>query len=111
MAVWKNINPGTGGSLRGSISYDGAKGDSFWEIRQDETPFKDEAARERSLMQKANKTNMKKFATIPDIVAIEIAEKYGINIHDPLTSGDTDKMKRFKHIIMTEYKHLVVNNA
>lgn len=111
MAVWKNVNPGTGGSLRGSIQYDGAKGESHWQLSQDEQPFLDQAKRDREASLLKTDKNFKKFATIPDIVAIEVAEKYGIDIHDPTVMRDRDKMNRFKYIVMTEYRHLVVNNA
>ena len=56
---------------------------------------------------KDNKLGAKKFATIPDIVAIEINEKYGIDLHDPATGSDKDKMTRFKYIVRTQYPYLL----
>ena len=113
MAKWKNIRSATGGTLQGSFEYkDGESiNDSTWQFYQDETPFKDEAKAEREAGVKKTHMNHRKFATIPDIVAIEVLTKYGIDIHDPNIMHDKAKMNRFKHIIMTEYKHLVVNNA
>ena len=111
MAKWKNVHSGTGGTLSGSIEYDGHKGESQWQIYQDEKPFLDQAKLEREAVTKSTHMKHRKFATIPDIVALEIMQKYGIDIHDPNVMHDTDKMKRFKYIVMTEYKHLVVNNA
>ena len=109
MAKWKNIRSATGGSLGGSIQYD--KDDSRWELRQDETPFIDQAKRDREAGSKKTHNGHKKFATIPDIVAIEIMERHGINIHDHNIMHDREKMQRFKNIIMKDYKYLVVNNA
>ena len=111
MAKWKNVSSGTGGTLKGSIEYEGATGESMWQITQDEKPFLDQAKLDREAGTKNTHMGHRKFATIPDIVALEIREKYGIDIHDPLIMHDKDKMKRFKYIVMTEYKHLVVNNA
>ena len=109
MAKWNNIHSATGGSLSGSIEYNGSVDNAMWKVYQDEKPFVDQAKVEREGT-KSN-THHKKFATIPDIVALEVLTKYGIDIHDPDITYDRERMNRFKHIIMTEYKHLVVNNA
>ena len=111
MAKWKNVNPGTGGSMRGSINYDGATGLSDWQIYQDEQPFIDDAKMERDSIQKQNNAGHRKFATIPDIVAIEVMEKFGIDIHNPETIKDRVEMMKFKKIIMDHYPYLVVNKA
>ena len=110
MARWKDIRSATGGTLKGTIQYD--KGDDArWEFKQDETPFIDEAKRERDAGTKKTHNSHRKFATIPDIVAIEILNLHGIDIHDPNIMKDRNKMQRFKNIIMKDYKYLVVNNA
>jgi len=111
MARWKNIHGGTGGSLKGGIEYEGEAGESFWQLYQDEKPFIEQAKIDRELGTKATHHNHKKFATIPDIVSIEVMQKYGIDIHNPEHSGDYWTMKRFKQIIMQDYPHLVVNKA
>ena len=111
MAKWNNVNPGTGGSLRGSFEYDGSAGESTWGLYQDEKPFLDQAKLDRDAGTKSTHMGHRKFATIPDIVAIEVMEKYGIDIHDPTIMHDREKMARFKQIIMTDYRYLVVNNA
>ena len=110
MAKWKNLSSfNSGGSLNAVVDYDADE--SRWQIKQDETPFVDQAKRDREAGNKMTHNGHKKFATIPDIVAIEIAEKYGIDIHDQHIMHDRNKMQRFKQIIMTDYKYLVVNNA
>ena len=111
MAKWKNVNPGTGGSLRGSFEYDGPVGESSWQLYQDEQPFIDDAKMERDSLQKKNHMGHRKFATIPDIVAIDVMEKFGVDIHNPETIRDPVEMRKFKSIIMTHYPYLVVNKA
>ena len=112
MARWVDNNTKqltSGGTLTGGIAYEGKE--SFWQIKQDEQPFLDQAKMDREQTQIQTKMNHKKFATIPDIVAIEIAEKHGIDIHDPTIFADREKMNRFKQIVMRDYAYLVVNKA
>ena len=77
-----------------------------WEVNQEMDPFLAQAKYDRDNA-KMQRGHIKKFATIPDLVSIEIMEKHGLNIHDPATMGDADKMKKLKYIIQTEYKHLM----
>ena len=107
MAKW-TVTPGTvNNSMKGSIEYDrhGSIDDSTWQIYQDEKPFLEQAKMDRETQKEVN--GFKKFATIPDVVAIEILTKYGIDIHDPNTMSDSDKMKKFKKIIQQDYKYLL----
>ena len=107
MAKWK-VNPGTAhNSLKGTIDYTDTE--SRWQIEQDEKPFIDMVKDERETHNNKH-THMKKFATIPDIVAIEIMENYGLNIHDPEFMSDKDKLTKLKQIILQHYKYLVVNS-
>ena len=39
-------------------------------------------------------THHKKFATIPDLVAIELLEKYNLDIHDPAFMQDKAALNR-----------------
>ena len=111
MAKWKNIKSATGGTISGGIEYGGAVGESSWELYQDEKPFIEQAKMEREQNTKENIIGGKKFASIPDIVAIEVMQKYGVNIHDPEHSSCKWTMARFKQIIMKDYPYLVVNKA
>ena len=108
MARWKLNQAG----LQGSFEYDaGAKtGESIWRFEQDEKPFLEQAKRDREAGTKDTNSGYRKFATIPEIVAIEINAKYGIDVHDPTFFADIDKKAKFFTIIRTEYPHLVVNN-
>ena len=103
MAKWK-VNPG---ALKGSIEYD--HHESRWQIEQDETPFIDMNKDERETQSNMH-THMRKFATIPDLVAIEILTKYGLDIHDPTFMHDKDRLARLKQIVLQDYKYLVVSS-
>jgi len=108
MAKWNVGDKKNPGSLQGTFEYEAgsATGESVWTVQQDEKPFIEQAKRDRDAGQNS-KSGYKKFATIPDIVAIDILNKYGIDIHDPNTMQDQTKMTRFKNIIKSEYKYLL----
>jgi len=108
MAKWNVGDKTNPGSLQGTFEYESgsATGESIWKIQQDEKPFIEQAKRDRDLGNNS-KAGYKKFATIPDIVAIDILNKYGIDIHDPATMQDQTKMNKFKQIIKSEYKYLL----
>ena len=104
MAKW-TVTPGTiNNNMSGSVEYDG--NESRWQIYQDETPYLEQAKRDREQVQKKD-VGYKKFATIPDIVAIEVKEKYGIDIHAYDAMHDKDLMARFMVIIRQDYPHLL----
>ena len=79
-------------------------------LRQNIKPFLENANKDRELARDAKiKTPYRKFATIPDIVALDVFTKHKINIHDDMHARDPQTMAKFKQIIRTEYPHLVVN--
>lgn len=108
MAKWKVGDKTAPGSLKGTFEYDSgsATGHSYWAVEQDEKPFLEAAKMDRDRGQRSD-TGYRKFATIPDIVAIEILQKYGIDIHDPETMQNPAEMTKFKNIIKSEYKYLL----
>ena len=106
MAKWI-VNPaGKGNNLQGAIDYTDTE--SRWQVYQDEKPFIEEVKREKE--NQSNNSHMKKFATVPDIVAMEILTKYGLDIHSPTFMHDPDGLKKLKQIILTDYKYLVVSS-
>ena len=108
MAKWTVIPKTINNSLAGKIEYDGGyKGESRWQIYQDEKPFLEQAKQDREATKKKTDKGYKKFATIPDIVAIEVKEKYGIDIHDQTFMHDQDKKAKFMTIIRQDYPHLL----
>lgn len=51
----------------------------------------------------------RKFATIPDSIALKILMDHGLDLHDPMFMHDKDKVAKFKKIFMEEYRDLIVN--
>ena len=95
-----------GGTLSGIIGFEDTK--VHRSVAQDIKPILDEVKEDRAAGFN-RKANYRKFASIPDVVAIEIATKYGINIHNDETIKDKSEMKKFKNIIIREYPYLLVS--
>jgi len=94
------------GALSGIIGFEDTK--THRRVSQDIKPILDEVKEERAAGFN-RKANYRKFASIPDVVAIEIATKYGINIHNDETIRDQSEMKKFRNIIIREYPYLLVS--
>lgn len=105
MAKW-NVKQREG--FGGTFEYDAGKmdGEYMWTLTQDEKPFIEQAKLDREEQSKRD-IGYKKFATIPDIVAVEIMMKHGIDIHDADTFRDKSLMNKFYYIVKTEYPYLV----
>lgn len=104
MAKWK-VRPETvNNSLYGEFDY--TDNESRWRVYQDETPFIEQAKLDRE-QQSSKDVGYKKFATIPDIVAIEIKEQHGIDIHAVDFMDDKDKLAKFMVIIRQDYPYLL----
>ena len=93
---------GTTSTLRGGLDETTAE----WKVYQDEKPFIEQAKQEREQARKAD-LGYKKACTIPDIVAIDLLHKYGLDVHDPKFMHDSDRVKKVLHIIKTEYPYLM----
>jgi len=94
------------GDVEGKIEFeDGMRG---WSVTQNIDPFLKDAKEQRDIGFN-KKTHYRKFASIPDVVAIEVMTNHGINIHDPEVIRDKWEMKKFKNIIIKEYPYLVVS--
>ena len=108
MAKWKMNN----GATQATFEYASGQtaGSSNWTFTQDEKPFIEQAKRDREKGWLDNKSKMKKFATIPEIVAIEIKDKWGLDIHHPEFMNDDEKKAKFFSIIRSDYSYLVVNS-
>lgn len=113
MKKW-NVTPGANPNdvnLRGEVYYDkGIAAD--WRVTQDLDPFLKQVKRERDLLADnplAKKNHYRKFATIPDVIAIEIMENHGLDIHHPEFMKTPEEVKKLKKVIMTEYPDLIVS--
>ena len=76
MAKWR-VKPSQDArtSMTGTFEYDSGTvgGEHAWSVTQDVKPFLEQAKIDREL-QKTGSNGMKKFATVPDIVAIDIKD-------------------------------------
>ena len=81
-------------------------------LEQDISPYRAYAEQQRYLDSLNPRTtrNYRSFAIIPDIVAVDILTKYGIDIHAPEFMSDETAKRRFRHIVMTEYPQLMTSN-
>jgi len=93
--------------------------DSF-KVKLDDTNFRLEqkvddyveyAAQQRDLDEGLKSTRQyRSFCIIPDIVAIDILVKYGIDVHAPDFMHHPDQVRKFKQIMQTEYSKLLTSN-
>ena len=56
-------------------------------------------------------SHYRSFAIIPDIVAIDILEKHGINLHHTEFMSNKEDVAKLKRIIKSEYPHLLTSNV
>jgi hypothetical protein len=84
------------------------KDDNF-QVSQDITGFLEQAKLDRDIANEFmdTKKTYRKFATIPDIVALDIQLRYDIDIHDPETMKNPNTMKRFRAIIKSDFPKLL----
>lgn len=86
---------------------------SNFKLEQNVQAYKDYAEQQRqldSLGSTANRT-YRSYAIIPDIVAIDILTKHGLDIHSPDFMNNPADLRRLKQIIDTEYPLLKTSNV
>ena len=99
-----NIKFNTAGGMHGGIDAD--TGD--FQITQDATPFIEQAKRDREVSgMRRRDVGYKKACTIPDIVAIDILTKHGIDVHDPMFMHNPTAVKKVMQIMRSEYPKLM----
>lgn len=93
--------------LKGSFDLTGGAG----YFKQDVQAFIDNAKYGRDKQEALGHTKggHRKFATIPDAIALKILEVHGLDLHDPAFMSDKQNMTKFKAVIMREYPELVEN--
>jgi hypothetical protein len=113
MKKW-DITPGVNANdvnLKGEVYYDkGVAAD--WRVTQDLAPFLKQVKLEKEQLAatpQANKGHYRKFATIPDVIAIEIMENHGLDIHHPEFMKTKEEVQKLKRVIMSEYPDLIVS--
>lgn len=88
--------------------------ESDFRVEQDIQHYKDYASgmREKDrYLSGARSTNYRPFCIIPDVVAIDLKLKYGIDIHAPEFMSDQPTKMRFAQIMRTEYPELLTSAA
>jgi hypothetical protein len=85
--------------------------DKDYRLEQDIQAYKDYAnvQRQQDSLAVSNR-QYRSFAIIPDIVAIDILTKYGMDIHSPEFMSDPAQLRRLKQIIETDYPLLKTSN-
>ena len=82
-----------------------------FQLEQNVSAYKDYAEQQRALDGEVTSNRQYRSSFIlPDIVAIDILAKYGLNAHAPEFMEDPNNYRRLKRIIMTEYPHLMTSN-
>ena len=85
--------------------------DTNFVLDQNIEAYREYAKEQRTLDESAKATRQyRSFAIIPDIVAIDILTKYGIDIHAPDFMHQPELVKKFKNIVMSEYPDLLTSN-
>ena len=95
-------------------SFDVTTNATDFRLNQDIQDYKDyaEKSRERDqYLTGARSTGYRPFCIIPDIVAIDLKVRYGIDIHAPEFMGDQVLKARFALIIKTEFPELLTSAA
>jgi hypothetical protein len=93
-------------------SFDVKLKDSNFQLEQNVAAYREYAKQQRDLDELASsKRQYRSYAIIPDIVAIDILTKHGLDIHAPEFMSDPSQLKKLKHIIDTEYPLLKTSNV
>jgi len=87
------------------------KHNDTFRLEQDVQGYKDYAKMTRENIDAQTRSqSYKPVAIIPDIVAVAILTKYGLDIHSVEFMHDTAQKKRLMSIIRTEYPDLLLSN-
>ena len=95
-------------SLTDKVIFDGS---SFkTQVSQDITGILDQTALDREYQETHGKSKKyRKIATIPDIIAIEILQKFGLDIHAPDFMHHPINGRKLRQILKSEYPKLLLN--
>ena len=89
------------------------RGNEF-RLEQDVQHYKDYAATMREkdrYLEGSRAQHFRPFCIIPDVVAIDIKLKHGIDIHAPEFLSDQSVKMKFAHIMRTEFPELLTSAA
>lgn len=110
MAKWR-VKPTSdrNNTVYGTFEYESGStaGESTWSMTQDVRPFLEAAKYDRETQKKDKVNGMQKFATVPDVVALDIKQKWGLDLHDPTFMHDKDSLAKLMLIIRQDYPYLL----
>lgn len=92
-------------------SFDVATDETHFHLEQNVEAYKDYARQSRQADEGLSSTRQyRSFAIIPDLVAIDILTRYGLDVHAPEFMSDPALFRKFKQIIMSEFPELLTSN-
>lgn len=81
------------------------------EVHQDVSEYIKYAKNSRDMQASSgDASHYRSFAIIPDIVAIEILTKHGLNLHESEFLKNKEDVTKLKRIIKSEYPDLLTSN-
>jgi hypothetical protein len=81
-------------------------------LEQNVQDYKDYAAEQRQLDSLvSNGRTYRSFAIIPDIVAIDMLTKHGLDVHAPEFMSDPTNLRKLKQVIESDYPLLKTSNV
>lgn len=81
------------------------------QVAQDVQSYLDYAQQSRREQARGDASHYRSFAIIPDIIAIEILEKHGLNLHASEFMSNKEDVTKLKRIIKSEYPNLLTSNV
>jgi len=82
-----------------------------FQLSQDVSAYKDYAAKQREVDSVSHAgRSYRSFAVIPDIVAIDILTKYGLDLHAQDFMDNPANLRKLKQIIISDYPLLQTSN-
>lgn len=111
MAKW-TVTPGSiNNTMNTQVRVENGE-DLHWEVEQDINPVLEDIKHyqdNRDTKKEMQSGGMRKMATIPDIVAIEMLNKHNLDLHDPLFMNNPANLKRLRYLLRTEYPYLLIS--
>lgn len=83
-----------------------------FEVHQDVTEYLNYAKESRDNQAlRGDASHYRSFAIIPDVVALEILTKHGLNLHESEFMSNKEDVAKLKRIIKSEYPNLLTSNV
>jgi hypothetical protein len=93
-------------------SFDVKTTEQDFQLEQNVKGYKDYASKMRELDSNANSMRQyRPYAIIPDIVAVDMLTKYGLDIHAPDFMSNPASVRKLKQLIETEYSALKTSSV